>query len=181
MLPGNQRTDYKVYDSEGLLPKEDIDRVVTVYDEWSAAATKACFGQDHDVSVAQALNMSPQQPSSELTRRQKAFLRVKMALDIGTDEASALANLSCRQRFGNDTYYEFGDYDGKDTVVVGGYAKLIDSLATGIDTRLNTPVREVHHGSSGDTVSIETMNGQTIEAPLVVVTTGLGAILRPSR
>ena len=66
------------------------------------------------------------------------------------------------------------DYDdGKDFVIQGGYSRLIERLAAGLDVRLGTMVEAIQYGDSG--VEIMTDQG-TFQGAHVIVTVPLGVL-----
>jgi polyamine oxidase len=67
---------------------------------------------------------------------------------------------------------------GGNAVIDGGYRKLVDHLASGLDIRLSDPVLSVEHGGSGDAL-VSTTTG-TIRADRVVVTVPLGVMRQGS-
>ena len=48
---------------------------------------------------------------------------------------------------------EYTEYAGGNHVLPGGYARVVDALAEGLDVRLNRPVARVAHGADGVTVA----------------------------
>lgn len=71
---------------------------------------------------------------------------------------------------GAAAYRETG---GGNLVPVGGYARLIDQLSTGLEIRLDTPVTRIEHG--GDRVVVRSAIGD-LEGDRVIVTVPLGVL-----
>lgn len=69
---------------------------------------------------------------------------------------------------------EIGErYSGGETAIVGGYRRLVDTLAHDLDIRLEHPVTAVRHG--GGPVSVETPHG-VFDGSHVLVTVPLGVL-----
>jgi len=65
-------------------------------------------------------------------------------------------------------------YGGDDVVVVGGYARMIDALAHGLEIRLHSIVEQV--SDDGRRVQVRTADGQVLSADEVIVTVPLGVL-----
>ena len=72
-------------------------------------------------------------------------------------------------------FYDDEAFAGEDVIVTNGFDKVANSLATGIDVRLNTIVKAVH--SLNDAVRIKTDKGDVV-ADAVLVTVPLGVLKR---
>lgn len=66
-----------------------------------------------------------------------------------------------------------GGYSGKEHIIEGGYVKLVDALATGLDIRLSEPVSRIEHGDAS--VTVHAASGPIV-ASHVVVTVPLGVL-----
>lgn len=66
-----------------------------------------------------------------------------------------------------------GEESGHNSVVVGGYRKLVDRLAQNLNVRLSTPVSQVDHSDARVTVSA---GDHALEARWAVLTTPLGVL-----
>jgi monoamine oxidase len=65
-------------------------------------------------------------------------------------------------------------YGGDDVVVVGGYARMIEALARGLEIRLDSVVEKV--SDDGQRVHVRTTGGQVMSADEVIVTVPLGVL-----
>ncbi len=65
-----------------------------------------------------------------------------------------------------------GDGEG-DFHIIAGYSRLVDSLAEGLDIRLNNPVKKIAYTSTSATI---TTQDETLQADAVIVTLPLGVL-----
>ena len=68
----------------------------------------------------------------------------------------------------------WGEVDENDQIVTGGYKKLVDFLANGLDIRLKQTVGRIEHNKNR--VTLSTTSGQTYEGTHVIVTVPLGVL-----
>ena len=100
--------------------------------------------------------------------------RARQALHAIVEAESAdLADRQSLRWMWNELEYG-GDYFGD--VPEGGYRRLVDAMATGVDVRLNWDVAEV--ACAADGVRVRSKNGTTEEASHVAVTVPLGVLKR---
>jgi monoamine oxidase len=59
-------------------------------------------------------------------------------------------------------------------MVVGGYSRLVEGLAAGLDVRLGSVVRKVEGGESG--VTVTTAAGDKVEGAVAIITVPLGVL-----
>jgi len=102
--------------------------------------------------------------------------RARQALHalIEAESAGATADQSLRWMWHEADYG--GDYFGD--VPVGGYQRLVDALAAGLDLRLGVEVTEIAHSADG--VRVHCADGRVEEGSHALVTVPLGCS-RPSR
>jgi monoamine oxidase len=100
--------------------------------------------------------------------------RARQALHalIEAESASATADQSLRWMWHESEYG--GDYFGD--VPVGGYRRLVEALAAGLDLRLGVEVTEI--ACSADGVRVRCADGRVEEGSHVVVTVPLGVLKR---
>jgi len=100
--------------------------------------------------------------------------RARQALHalIEAESASATADQSLRWMWNESEYG--GDYFGN--VPVGGYRRLVEALAAGLDLRLGVEVTEI--ARSADGVRVRCADGRVEEGSHVVVTVPLGVLKR---
>jgi polyamine oxidase len=101
--------------------------------------------------------------SADFQRRIRFLLR----LENESDYAGPSDNLSL------ETFWEEEDFSGGDFLPRGGFAGLIDTLATGLDIRLGQPVSAVTDNGTGVTLTID---GVAVSADAAIVTVPLGVL-----
>ena len=132
--------------------------------ELLAEASAWAEDRDHDVSVAAAL--SHVLGGETLNAREKRLLAWFEA-SIELDLAANLDQLSA-------WYVDEDDgFGGGDALVVGGYDRLIDGLARGLDVRTEQPVKRLEWS----TESVRAITGsETLTADAALVTVPLGTL-----
>lgn len=63
---------------------------------------------------------------------------------------------------------------GRQSLVLGGYGRLVESLLTGVDVALSSPAGSVSYGNTG--VSVRLVSGESLTADRVVVAVPLGVL-----
>lgn len=118
---------------------------------------------------ATALNTAVDRVLAEfnLSARLRQIVRWYITSEVELELASDLAELSHKH------WDEDSKFPGKDVVFPGGYQQLTDSLATGLDMRLNHVVNKVEY--TENKVTITTGQG-IVQGDRVVVTLPLGVL-----
>ena len=76
---------------------------------------------------------------------------------------AGIADISARNAFEDEIY------DGEDVIILAGYDKILAPLASGLDIRLNSPVRDVFYGDDQVIVDGETSDFVVCAVPLGVL------------
>ncbi|BBP76265.1 amine oxidase [Pseudomonas sp. Ost2] len=97
----------------------------------------------------------------------------KELLGFITNSAAEQEYAGSREELSTHWFDSMGGYPGEDAVPVGGYRKLVDYLARGLDIRLGHIVSSITQDASG--VVIVTSKG-TLEADKVIITVPLGVL-----
>lgn len=105
----------------------------------------------------------------------KLVERAKFALESIYSSAAGRMDRQALREFEVDWPYQrtWGEVEEDDFVIRGGYRKLVEFLARGIDVRLGAVVRRVEHGESG--VRVTTADG-VVTGRHAIVTVPLGVL-----
>jgi monoamine oxidase len=68
----------------------------------------------------------------------------------------------------------YGGFGGPHCMVVGGYSRLLEGLAAGLDVRLGTVVRNVEYSEAG--VTVTTAAGDKLAGAAAIITVPLGVL-----
>ncbi len=163
-------TDYEnvwLYTSDGRLLEDDehdaAESNAQAYFE--QALEEAADRYDGDVSIQQALDdLLAEQP---LSAAQKRMLDYFVNATTEHEFAADAADLSL-------AVWELGEsFGGEDVLFPDGYDRIASILASGLDIRLETPVRSIAYSEEG--VAVETAAGR-FHGERVVVTLPLGVL-----
>lgn len=122
---------------------------------------------DDDVSLQQVWdNFVSQNPDLSIAEQKDLYHLLKM--NIETELGAGLSDISALQ------YEEEDELKGGDKIVVGGYDRVINKLASGLDVRLKTVVNRVE--DTGSSVEVVATDGQKFTADKVIVTVPLGVL-----
>lgn len=97
----------------------------------------------------------------------------KELLGFITNSSAEQEYAGSREELSTHWFDSMGSYSGEDVVPVGGYRKLVDYLARGLDIRFGHVVSRIEQSPSG--VVIVTSKG-TLQADKVIVTVPLGVL-----
>ena len=162
-------TDYDnhwLYTSDGLMEDDEQDAAEAEAEAFfEQALEEADDRYDDDVSLQQALDdLLAEEPLSAPQRR---LLNYYVNAVVEQEYAADVADLSL---FAWD---EDAGFDGGDVLFPAGYDQIADFLATGLDIRLEQPVRAIRYGSDG--VTVETV-AASFTGERVIVTLPLGVL-----
>jgi len=157
-------------DGRALSNDEKLGNILTadvVRDEMDALRRK--LDGDDDMSIEDALRRVLAE--HELTDDERRAVTWHVALSARDDCAADEGALSFRWWDDGYEVYGYGD-----SVVVHGFAALIDALAQGLDVRLGHVVRAIEYGGAGgDPVTVLTDRGR-VEGDAVICTLPLGVL-----
>jgi len=162
-------TDYDnlwLYTGDGLLEDKEHDRADADAEAFfEQALEEADDRYDADISIQQALDdLLARQP---LSAPQRLLLDYFVNALVEHEYAAAVADISL---FAWD---EDESFDGGDVLFPDGYDQIAHFLATGLDIRLEQPVRAIRYGSDG--VTVETA-AASFTGERVIVTLPLGVL-----
>ncbi len=151
-----------------LLAPTELTEVLMALDSFPAAAGDLRTGLGPDASVADAIDRF-------VNDHAHGARRIRDAVTLFTElDVSAEPEAQSLQFFpGNTLEYE-GDYIGD--LPGGGYRRVVESMAAGVDVRLGEVVEEVTVASGG--VRARTSDGRVEQCSHLVVTVPLGALQR---
>jgi len=160
-------TDFEsaaVYDCDGRRLR--ADRIAAVTDKFERLVLEAqSQNLPNDVSVADVLHRALRRPGlGEQERRIWQWAMGTQASEYGAD----LADLSLNHF---DENYEM---EWNDSLVVGGYDRLVERMAAGLDVRLGQPVERIEHDDRQ--VLAVLASGETLAAERAIVTLPLGVL-----
>jgi len=152
-----------LYDYDGRRLRSD--RVERITDAFERLVLKAqSQGVPDRTSVADCLARSLNgRPLERQSRRVWQWAMATQACEYGAD----LRDLSLNHF---DEHYEM-EWD--DLLVVGGYDRLVERMAAGLEIRLGREVRRIEHGDEGVRV---VASGETYAADAAIVTLPLGVL-----
>ncbi len=151
-----------------LWPMTEVDDVpnLDLFDLIEAAAEEWVDEGEPDISIAELLNLYGDELDEPLYPSVRQLIENATAADYGAgfDQLGlyGLVELS----------YE-GDGEG-DYRVAEGYTRLMESLAQGLNIRLNTPIARVEWGANG--VTAYTASGDSFSADRMIITLPLGVL-----
>jgi monoamine oxidase len=125
-------------------------------------------GQEQDLSLAAAIEQSD---ASDATEVDPEVLQSFLSSEVTTEYGASADELSAWWGTSEGT-------EGDDLLVTGGYGRLADELAAGLDVRLSSPVGRIDWG--GSEVLVEVEGGERFAADQVVVTVPLGVLQQGS-
>ena len=157
-----------VVEGVGPLDAPDTATVVIAHYDWDPAQAVAALGRDgsFDEGVAWFLD----------DRRLDGVARDTVEFGIRWSEAGQnIAGTPDRVSLAGTAGYV--DLPGGNVAIVGGYRRLVEHLAEGLDIRVGQPVRTIVHRSdaSGPGVTVVT-DTDSFDADQVVVTVPLGVL-----
>ena len=119
-----------------------------------------------NASVAEGIDRFVERDGQDATtaRRTHAVLRAISEISAaGPAESMSLEH-----------FFEESGHAGGDHLPVGGYGRLVDALAEGLDIRLESAVVSIAYGETG--VGVQTISGETFLGTQVIVTVPLGVL-----
>ena len=117
-----------------------------------------------DASVGDALNAA----LADYDEDQARLIRFLAEMGVELEYSSPVENMSLKWIEQED------ELDGGDQVLDGGYIRLLEPLADGLDVRLSNPVTSIAY--SDDSVTVTTKSGETHTGSHVLVTVPLGVL-----
>jgi monoamine oxidase len=164
-----QKTDYDniyVYGSNGKqLTEQQIDSSESLFETIMQQAKAVAEKLDKDISVAEAVKRVL--VKEKLTPAQQNNLRWQLNSNIVIETGTDLDKLSIWE------WDEDEAFGGDDYLFPGGYDRIIQNLAQGIDVKLQQTVRSIDYGNRG--VSVTTDKGN-FQADVALITLPLGVL-----
>lgn len=156
-------TRYK-FDGTELSNQEDAD-IDSLFEQFAEQVAEWQEETDNDMSLQDALDMfiSNKRYSREGMLNLLYAINTELEHEYGAD----ISDLSLWE------FDQEGEFKGEDVLFPNGYGQLAQSLAEGLDIRLNQVVRRVEYSSEGARVGT---NHGTFEAKAVLVTVPLGVL-----
>ncbi len=138
-------------------PATGVGRAVTALERAAAAAIRTKPGRDTSVAVG----LADQGWRADTPARELAQL-TEITMEYGVD----------LDRLGAQALWE-GEYDrGDHALVAGGFDKVPQMLATGLDVRLDSPVGEMRIGSDGVQVDSVRADAAVVAVPVALLQSG---------
>lgn len=153
-----------VVDGHGALDGPDTATVIASQFDWDPSEAAAGLGRDGSFDEGVAWYLDDRGFTGAPRRAVEFALRWAEA---GQNVAGTPDRVSLEGVGG------YVDLPGGNVAIVGGYRRLVDHLADGLDIRTGTPVRRIAHGDTGVAV---TTDGADHVADQVVVTLPLGVL-----
>jgi monoamine oxidase len=152
--------NFQVFSESGeLRPK---DTIYAKYQELLRIYKKIDGRFDGDQSLAKAISRVSKKGLKDPVLRWMASAYTEFSTGAPLEDLSAFY------------FDEDDDFWGKDVVLTGGYDKITDNLADGLDIRLNTVVDAIEY-EEGDGAAVYTSTG-TFESDFVICTAPLGVL-----
>ena len=138
---------------------------------WEASSTLGAIGATlgPDASAADALEAYLAGRDDDPVERE--WLRAVMRAGLEQDSAAPASSMAAAQSSSSTLEYE-GDYIGD--MPLGGYVKLVEAMAAGLDVRRDWVVATIASGPSG--VVVTSRDGRTETGSHVLVTLPLGVL-----
>jgi monoamine oxidase len=157
----------------GVIPPEDFARIDELAGPGFEAARERLLG---DIGPDAAMSAVIDRYLADLRDpprddRARGWLRALLRVMVEQDAAAPVERVTLRH-YPAATLEYGGDYLGD--LVVGGYRRLTEPLAAGLDIRFATEVTAVETGARG--VRVTTARGDTHEASHAVLTVPLGVL-----
>lgn len=171
------RSRHRVYDRGAQLPQSAVDEAFDLFGRIEGLIDERLIRQlisnrsgDVSMEVVWEKVLEDRNVTGDAARLLRWQIQVRTEQSSGAD----LGSLGARTwELAKYNTFAKGHNRSGDAVVVGGFAQLAESLAQGLDIRLNTLVRLVVHSDEGVMVSTgnETFNGRA-----AIITASLGAM-----
>lgn len=152
--------NFQVFSEDGELQHKDA--IYGKYKELLGIYEKIDNRFDGDQPLAKAISRVSKKGLKDPVLRWMASAYTEFSTGAPVEDLSAFY------------FDEDDDFWGKDVVLAGGYDKITDSLAEGLDIRLNTAVETIEY-EEGDGAAVYTSDG-TFESHFVICTAPLGVL-----
>lgn len=159
---------YEVYRGDGtIIPEREVNEISQLYEQIMSLVVEITEDSDSDIPLGQVIDQAVEELVGTLDAEESKILAYTINSFIEQDYAVDVEQLSA--------YYWDADqaFNGDDVLFPQGYDWLPNSLAEGLDIRLEMPVTSVDY--SDDRVVIEA-GSHTFEADYALVTVPLGVL-----